>query len=247
MSYYNASIYYQSLRHEERNSPLYRIIIIRPSFPQLLHRFNSYSRDLSDTSFHRVTAGFFDFSKSGAHLLLLRSLLHDLQSASPPPRTAPRRPRWGVFAFSIAGQQSGGARGGYWFGSWDNPRSRIAGAAEAGRRRSPDMSRLQRGGLFGAQTAHRFDLRRAAAESVGLEYLGFAGRGRISPDSTWRDPPRRSRCGRLLSPAAAIDHVLAALSSERWPLPSMRGRCTGAQPLPARRTGLAVSARGLVC
>lgn len=118
MSYYHASIYYQSLRHEERNSPLYRIIIIRPSFPQLLHRFNRYFRDLSDTSFHRVTAGFFDFSKSGAHLLLLRSLLHDLQSASPPPRTAPLSAFAVVPAFVIAGQHSGGAWGGYWLGSF---------------------------------------------------------------------------------------------------------------------------------
>lgn len=117
MSYYYSKLYYHSLRQEERERRLYRIIIIRPSITYLDNRFNRYIRDLSDTSFHRVTAGFFDFFKSDVALLLLRSLLDDLQSASPPPRTAPLSAFAVIRAFVIAGQHSGGAWGGYWFDS----------------------------------------------------------------------------------------------------------------------------------
>ena len=142
--------------------------------------------------------------KKWVALLLLRGTQRDLQSAAPPPRTAPRGPVLRVLAFFIAGQHSGGAWGGYLLDSWlaCSYGDRVAPGLTRGLGRTPWRWLLgwRRGGSFpGSRVAGvpwRCVLGHLWGEFLGLmatiARAGVAGR-KTSPVLAWRDLERYGR------------------------------------------------------
>lgn len=110
--------------------------------------------------------------KKWVALLLLRGTQRDLQSAAPPPRTAPRGPVLRVLAFFIAGQHSGGAWGGYLLDSWlaCSYGDRVAPGLTMGLGRTPWRWLLgwRRGGSFPGSRVAGVPWRRVLVSMRGL-------------------------------------------------------------------------------